>query len=136
MAKSGPVVLCILDGWGINPSREANAVALGATPNFDRILAECPHAQLAVTPLGGAFENGMDLAKRQPPEQGRVLPRFHPAFELRKPVYPAFASGGFSPVPPSAAGKASSNARPILPIIAGMPTSDMIAPACFSVIPS
>jgi 2,3-bisphosphoglycerate-independent phosphoglycerate mutase len=42
-----PVVLCILDGWGINPSREANAVALGDTPNFDRIWANCPHAQLA-----------------------------------------------------------------------------------------
>ena len=42
-----PVVLCILDGWGINPSREANAVALADTPNFDRIRASCPHAQLA-----------------------------------------------------------------------------------------
>ncbi|MFO1141945.1 MAG: 2,3-bisphosphoglycerate-independent phosphoglycerate mutase [Amaricoccus sp.] len=42
-----PVVLCILDGWGISPSREANAVALGHTPNFDRIWATCPHAQLA-----------------------------------------------------------------------------------------
>ncbi|HMQ95119.1 MAG TPA: 2,3-bisphosphoglycerate-independent phosphoglycerate mutase [Amaricoccus sp.] len=47
MAKSGPVVLCILDGWGINPSPEANAVALGRTPNFDRIWSGCPHAQLA-----------------------------------------------------------------------------------------
>jgi len=42
-----PVVLCILDGWGLSPAREANAVALGRTPNFDRIWAECPHAQLA-----------------------------------------------------------------------------------------
>lgn len=42
-----PVVLCILDGWGLNPAREANAVALGHTPNFDRIWAECPHAELA-----------------------------------------------------------------------------------------
>ena len=42
-----PVVLCILDGWGLSPSREANAVALGDTPNFDRIWATCPHAQLA-----------------------------------------------------------------------------------------
>jgi 2,3-bisphosphoglycerate-independent phosphoglycerate mutase len=41
-----PVVLCILDGWGLSPSREANAVALGATPNFDRIWSSCPHAQL------------------------------------------------------------------------------------------
>ncbi len=43
----GPVVLCILDGWGLSPSREANAVALGHTPNFDRIRASCPHARLA-----------------------------------------------------------------------------------------
>jgi len=42
-----PVVLCILDGWGLSPTREANAVALGDTPNFDRIWAGCPHAQLA-----------------------------------------------------------------------------------------
>ena len=42
-----PVVLCILDGWGLSPSREANAVALARTPNFDRIWATCPHAQLA-----------------------------------------------------------------------------------------
>ncbi len=42
-----PVVLCILDGWGLSPYREANAVALGHTPNFDRIWATCPHAQLA-----------------------------------------------------------------------------------------
>ena len=33
----GPVVLCILDGWGLSPSREANAVALGVikTPMHD-----------------------------------------------------------------------------------------------------
>ncbi|MSU92265.1 2,3-bisphosphoglycerate-independent phosphoglycerate mutase [Rhodobacteraceae bacterium 2CG4] len=44
MAK--PVVLCILDGWGLNPSREANAVAQADTPNFDRIMRECPNATL------------------------------------------------------------------------------------------
>ena len=42
-----PVVLCILDGWGLSPVREANAVALAHTPNFDRIWSDCPHAQLA-----------------------------------------------------------------------------------------
>ena len=42
-----PVVLCILDGWGLSPTREANAVALGETPNFDRIWRDCPHATLA-----------------------------------------------------------------------------------------
>jgi 2,3-bisphosphoglycerate-independent phosphoglycerate mutase len=41
-----PVVLCILDGWGLRAEREANAVALGNTPVFDRLMAQCPHATL------------------------------------------------------------------------------------------
>ncbi len=41
-----PVVLCILDGWGLRDAREGNAVALARTPNFDRIWRDCPHAQL------------------------------------------------------------------------------------------
>ena len=41
-----PVVLCILDGWGLREAREANAVALGKTPVFDRLMATCPHATL------------------------------------------------------------------------------------------
>ena len=31
-----PVALIILDGWGIREMKEANAVALGQTPNYDR----------------------------------------------------------------------------------------------------
>ena len=41
-----PVVLCILDGWGLNPSATGNAVAQARTPHFDRVMAECPHATL------------------------------------------------------------------------------------------
>ena len=41
-----PVVLCILDGWGINPDTSANAPALADTPTFDRIIATCPNATL------------------------------------------------------------------------------------------
>ncbi|WP_424928488.1 2,3-bisphosphoglycerate-independent phosphoglycerate mutase [Amaricoccus tamworthensis] len=41
------VVLVILDGWGLDPNTEANAVALGNTPNFDRIWAKGPRSQLA-----------------------------------------------------------------------------------------
>ena len=41
-----PVVLCILDGWGMRPEAEANAPVLANTPNFDRLMAECPSAQL------------------------------------------------------------------------------------------
>jgi 2,3-bisphosphoglycerate-independent phosphoglycerate mutase len=46
MTRPKPVVLCILDGWGINPDTSANAPALANTPNFDRIMATCPHARL------------------------------------------------------------------------------------------
>ncbi|MEL7211422.1 MAG: 2,3-bisphosphoglycerate-independent phosphoglycerate mutase [Pseudomonadota bacterium] len=41
-----PVVLCILDGWGARAETEGNAPALAETPNFDRIMAECPNATL------------------------------------------------------------------------------------------
>lgn len=46
MTKPRPVVLCILDGWGISPKREGNAIALARTPHFDAALAGCPHATL------------------------------------------------------------------------------------------
>ncbi len=45
-AARGPVVLCILDGWGLNPSATGNAVAQAETPHFDRVMQTCPHATL------------------------------------------------------------------------------------------
>ena len=41
-----PVVLCILDGWGLSDSPAGNAPALARTPNFDRVMAGCPNARL------------------------------------------------------------------------------------------
>ncbi len=46
MSTPKPVVLCILDGWGLNPDPTANAPALARTPNFDRLMTTCPHATL------------------------------------------------------------------------------------------
>ncbi len=46
MTAPKPVVLCILDGWGLREDTSANAPALANTPNFDRLMATCPHAQL------------------------------------------------------------------------------------------
>lgn len=46
MPAPKPVVLCILDGWGLRDQRKDNAVALANTPNFDRIMSECPNATL------------------------------------------------------------------------------------------
>jgi 2,3-bisphosphoglycerate-independent phosphoglycerate mutase len=41
-----PVMLMILDGWGYREERADNAVAQANTPNFDRLMAGCPHALL------------------------------------------------------------------------------------------
>lgn len=46
MSIPKPVVLTILDGWGLNPDTSANAPALADTPNMDRLMATCPNAQL------------------------------------------------------------------------------------------
>ncbi|WP_417250348.1 2,3-bisphosphoglycerate-independent phosphoglycerate mutase [Celeribacter sp.] len=46
MAAPKPVVLCILDGWGISPTGDASAPDLAETPTFDRLMAECPNSTL------------------------------------------------------------------------------------------
>ena len=46
MSAPKPVVLCILDGWGLSEVREGNAPLLAKTPNFDRIMQAGPKAQL------------------------------------------------------------------------------------------
>ncbi len=46
MTPPKPVVLCILDGWGIGPDSTANAPAIANTPNFDRIMRDGPSSQL------------------------------------------------------------------------------------------
>lgn len=45
MTTPKPVVLCILDGWGLRAEREGNAPALAKTPAFDRIM-QGPNATL------------------------------------------------------------------------------------------
>jgi len=41
-----PVVLCILDGWGIGDNPAVSAPAQADVPNFNRLWATCPHATL------------------------------------------------------------------------------------------
>ena len=40
------LVLLVLDGWGIRPDRDHNAIKLARTPVFDSLLATYPNAQL------------------------------------------------------------------------------------------
>jgi len=46
MTTPKPVILCILDGWGLRASTAANAPALANTPTFDQLMATCPNATL------------------------------------------------------------------------------------------
>ena len=39
-------LLCILDGFGINPNPHANAVAMANKPNIDQLMASCPNTQI------------------------------------------------------------------------------------------
>ena len=41
-----PVMLVILDGFGLAPEGPGNAVALADTPNFERYWQTCPKTQL------------------------------------------------------------------------------------------
>ena len=46
MSNKRFVALIILDGWGLNPRRDHNAVALASTPTMDRIWANYAHTTL------------------------------------------------------------------------------------------
>ena len=83
-----PIVLCIMDGWGINKNTENNAVALANTPNVDFLTKTFPYSTLDASgedvglPIGqvGNSEVGhMNLGS------GRVvlqtLPKINNAFD-------------------------------------------------------
>jgi 2,3-bisphosphoglycerate-independent phosphoglycerate mutase len=46
-----PVVLCVLDGWGHRVECEENAICQARTPNWDRLMRQCPHALLEASEL-------------------------------------------------------------------------------------
>src|ERR1700744_4974755 len=46
MAAPRPALLCILDGWGWRTDTADNAIAAARTPNYTKLLADCPHALL------------------------------------------------------------------------------------------
>ncbi len=58
MKKYSSVLLCILDGFGLNPRKEANAVYLANTPNFDSIFKTFPHTTLITCGLKVGLPEG------------------------------------------------------------------------------
>jgi 2,3-bisphosphoglycerate-independent phosphoglycerate mutase len=53
-----PTLLVILDGFGINPNPEHNAVVQASTPNFDRYFAEYPLTTLEASGRGVGLPTG------------------------------------------------------------------------------
>src|ERR1044071_3614755 len=45
-SRPGPVVLCILDGWGERNDGEDNAIERAKTPVWHELMRRWPHAQL------------------------------------------------------------------------------------------
>jgi 2,3-bisphosphoglycerate-independent phosphoglycerate mutase len=89
--RTKPVVLCIMDGWGLDKKSEFNAVEKAKTPNFDYLCENYPYSTLEASgeavglPIGqvGNSEVGhMNLGS------GRVvlqtLPKINKAFRDNK----------------------------------------------------
>ncbi|GAA0756659.1 MULTISPECIES: 2,3-bisphosphoglycerate-independent phosphoglycerate mutase [Clostridium] len=57
MAKK-PVMLMILDGFGIAPKSDGNAVEAAKKPNFDRLIGKYPHTQLQASGLYVGLPDG------------------------------------------------------------------------------
>ena len=53
-----PVVLVILDGWGIGRDEPGNAVLAAQTPVMDRIWATCPHTTLLTSGAAVGLPDG------------------------------------------------------------------------------
>ncbi|MBX2833531.1 MAG: 2,3-bisphosphoglycerate-independent phosphoglycerate mutase [Micavibrio sp.] len=85
--KKRPVILTILDGWGIGDGGEYDAIASANTPCFDALMSECPNTTLTTFgeqvglpegQMGNSEVGHMNIGA------GRVvmqfLPRIHKAF--------------------------------------------------------
>ena len=56
--KKKPVVLCILDGWGIGDGGEFDAIASANTPCYDDMMANYPNSTLTTFGNAEAFLKG------------------------------------------------------------------------------
>jgi len=53
-----PLVLMILDGWGINPCPDKNAVAMAKTPHLSGYLNDFPHVQIRTSGMAVGLPEG------------------------------------------------------------------------------
>lgn len=53
-----PLLLCILDGYGMNPATEGNAIYAAKTPYMDKLLSECPNTRLDASGMAVGLPEG------------------------------------------------------------------------------
>ncbi|SCW46100.1 phosphoglycerate mutase [Ruminococcaceae bacterium YRB3002] len=56
--RQKPVVLMVLDGYGISENPEANAIAMANTPVMDKLRAECPYVKGFASGLAVGLPDG------------------------------------------------------------------------------
>src|SRR5687768_18024720 len=49
VATNQPVILVVLDGFGINPKKEGNAIANASMPNMDSLLRNYPNSRVSMS---------------------------------------------------------------------------------------
>lgn len=60
MKKQGPIILAILDGWGIEKPSAGNAITLAKTPNMDKLVKEFPNTVLKPSGVSAGLPRGQD----------------------------------------------------------------------------
>ena len=53
-----PVVLCILDGWGVGKKDQYNAIYKASTPNYDFLLSKFPSCLVDASGLDVGLPSG------------------------------------------------------------------------------
>ena len=53
-----PVVLCIMDGFGKNDSKEGNAIAMAKTPNLDKLASQYPLTYIGASGMDVGLPDG------------------------------------------------------------------------------
>jgi 2,3-bisphosphoglycerate-independent phosphoglycerate mutase len=65
---SKPIVLMVLDGWGVAPSSEGNGISLAKTPNFEKYISSYP----AMTLLASGESVGLSWGEMGNSEVGHL----------------------------------------------------------------
>ena len=58
MRERRPVLLIVIDGWGVNPRKEGNAIARASTPNMDTLAQRYPSTTISISGLDVGLPDG------------------------------------------------------------------------------